>query len=409
MPAACDVVVGIAAWNNAGTIGDVARAVAHALGRYGPGAGVVLADGGSADGTVERAREALAGMPAVMTVEFARPAIDPLRAPYHGLPGRPAAMASIFREAAGRQAKALALVDAALTSVTPDWIARLVDPVLEGGFDFVSACHARLAHEGAITRSIVYPLFRALYGLRLHQPAAGEFGCSLRFVRQVLDHDIWAGEAAQTGIDVWLESEAATGKFQVCEAQLGPRTRAPTPDAPDLSTILTQVVGALFADLAARTEVWQRVRGSVPVPSFGEAPAIAGPASPPDVTPMIEALRLGYTALADLWGWILEPRILLQLKRLASAPPERFRIDDGLWVQIVYDFALAYGLRTLPRDHLLGALTPLYLGWLAGFLLELGEAEPADADARVERLCLAFETKKPYLIAGWRWPDRFRA
>jgi len=34
---------------------------------------------------------------------------------------------------------------------------------------------------------------------------------------------------------------------------------------------------------------------------------------------------------------------------------------------------------------------------------------PADADARVERLCLAFETKTPYLIAGWRWPDRFRA
>jgi hypothetical protein len=39
----------------------------------------------------------------------------------------------------------------------------------------------------------------------------------------------------------------------------------------------------------------------------------------------------------------------------------------------------------------------------------MGEADAAAGDARLERLCLAFEAEKPYLIARWRWPERFRS
>jgi hypothetical protein len=63
----------------------------------------------------------------------------------------------------------------------------------------------------------------------------------------------------------------------------------------------------------------------------------------------------------------------------------------------------------MSREHLLGAFTPLYLGWLAAFLLEVGTADAEAADARIETLCLAFEARKSYLIAGWRWPEQFRA
>jgi len=28
-------------------------------------------------------------------------------------------------------------------------------------------------------------------------------------------------------------------------------------------------------------------------------------------------------------------------------------------------------------------------------------------EERIEALCLRFEAEKPYLIARWRWPDRF--
>ena len=45
-----------------------------------------------------------------------------------------------------------------------------------------------------------------------------------------------------------------------------------------------------------------------------------------------------------------------------------FRMPDSLWARIVYDFLLAYRLRTINRGHLLGALIPLYLAWVASHL-----------------------------------------
>ena len=75
---------------------------------------------------------------------------------------------------------------------------------------------------------------------------------------------------------------------------------------------------------------------------------------------------------------------------------------------MVYDFALGYSLRVLPRDHLLRSLTPLYSGWLASFTREMQHASLDEVEARVERLCLGFEAEKRHLIAGWRWPERVR-
>ena len=75
---------------------------------------------------------------------------------------------------------------------------------------------------------------------------------------------------------------------------------------------------------------------------------------------------------------------------------------------LVYDFALGYRLRVLARDHLLQSLVPLYLGWLASFVLQVRDLDAGGVDQRVEDLALAFEAQKPYLISRWRWPERLR-
>jgi len=82
-------------------------------------------------------------------------------------------------------------------------------------------------------------------------------------------------------------------------------------------------------------------------------------------------------------------------------------MPDETWARIVYDFVLAYRLRTINRDQMLRALTPIYLGWVASYALELENASPEAVEQRLERLCLAYENTKSYLIARWRWPDRF--
>jgi hypothetical protein len=105
---------------------------------------------------------------------------------------------------------------------------------------------------------------------------------------------------------------------------------------------------------------------------------------------------------------VLPPRTIVELRKLTDAVPDRFRFDDRLWARIVYDFALGYGLRIMPRDHLLRSLTPLYTGWLASFVLQMRNASQAQIDERVEQVCMGFESEKRYLISRWRWPERLR-
>lgn len=406
-----DIIVGVASYNSEATVGAVVRGVREGLSRHFPGATacVVLADGGSTDDTLDRAREEVPGGCHLVTTAYKAPIGEPLRLPYHGLVGRSEAIRTIFETALTRSARVCTVIDAGLSSLPPDWVPRLIQPVLDDTVDYASAYYLRSPYEGALTKCIVYPMFRTLYGVRLHQPATGEFGCSARLVRHYLEQDFWTTDGAETGIDLWLAADAGANGHRICESALGVRAQAHRPSAADVRTIVTQVVGALFADVEQRANVWQRTRSSAPLPVVGTLPS--GPADPIeiDVTEHLEFFRLGYTALRDIWAWILPPKVIMQLRRLSETPEEQFRIDDEQWAHIIYDFALAYHLRAIPRDHVLGALTPLYHGWLASFVLETGNASTADADARVDRLADTFEREKPYLISRWRWPDRFRS
>jgi hypothetical protein len=216
-------------------------------------------------------------------------------------------------------------------------------------------------------------------------------------------------EGAYTGLDLWLSTSAAVGGYRIGEALLGERTFAPRSVAPDLNTAFGQLVGAMMTDLEMRASVWQRMRGPSAVPTFGTPPAVALHPSPLEVEPMLESFRLGYRALRDVWAWILPPRTIIELRRLADAALTQFRFADDLWARIIYDFALGHRLKTMPHGQLLGALTPLYLGWLASFVLDPVTATVDGAEQRVETLCTSFETQRPYLISRWRWPERFRS
>lgn len=403
-----DIVVALTSYNDARTIGPVVRALRDGLARSfaSSTARFVLADAGSTDGTREAALEVV-GSCALVDVRYEHGA--PFGGlPYHGHPARAAALRAILEMAQRLNAKACGIVDAALHTVQPEWIEQLIGPVLTDGFDYVAPYYMRHVNEGAITRSIVYPIFRALYGVRLRQPAAGEFGCSGRLVTHYLEQEFWDADLAPVGIDLWLAVAAVSGEFRTCEIALGPRGAATRGTPADLATALAQVVGALFSDLEHRVDVWQRVRGSAAIPVFGNTPPIAPEAPPLKVDGLIESFRLGYRELREIWTRVLPPRTIVELRKLTQTEPDRFRLDDRLWANIVYDFALAYSFHVMPRDHLLGSLTPLYSGWLASFVLQMRSASLAQIEERVEQVCLGFEAEKRHLISRWRWPERLR-
>ena len=181
-------------------------------------------------------------------------------------------------------------------------------------------------------------------------------------------------------------------------------TDLPQPVTPDLNTLLAQIAGSLFADVDAKASFWQRARGVQPPQTITQSAPIAE--HPPDIASMLEAFRFAYTNLHEIWSLVLPPNSLLGLKKLSLMQPENFRMPDNLWARIVYDFILAYRLRTINRGHLLGALTPLYLAWVASHL-RLIDGDPGAAEQHIEATAAAFEADKPYIVARWRWPDRF--
>ena len=177
----------------------------------------------------------------------------------------------------------------------------------------------------------------------------------------------------------------------------------------DLSQILNTVVGSLFSDVEQRAAFWQRSRPAREVSRFGDRAGVQG--TPPaadridddEIGSLLETFRNGYRNLQEIWSLVLPPNSLVALKRLSVAPRESFALPDTLWVRIVYDFVLAHRLRTLARNHLMGAMAPLYLAWVASHVLAVQNGRGDDS----ESLARAFEADKPYLVSRWRWPDRF--
>jgi hypothetical protein len=306
--------------------------------------------------------------------------------------------------AVGRQvgAKAYAFAGALPEGISSATIQALVRPVIDAQFDLVLPSYTRHKFDGLINRGVVYPLTRALFGKRVTGQLGIDFGLSTRMLSGVFERHNGRGP----GASIWLLTEAVERNLQVCEAHVS-AFLPPFETGDDISAALARVLGSLFEDMDRHAPTWQRVRGSQPVRIFGEPGAAADESRAVDVSTMVESFQLGFRNLQEIWNRVLPPATLVELGRLTRAPLDRFRLPDVLWARIVFDFALGHRLRSISRDHLLRAMTPLYLAWVASFVIEVGEAGPAAVQTRLERLCLSYETEKPYLIARWRWPDRF--
>ena len=261
-------------------------------------------------------------------------------------------------------------------------------------------------YDGLLNSGILSPLSRALYGRRIRYPLAFDFAASGALCG-ALSRSNLAAENAGNAL-LWPVTVASTqnAQVQVGQVHIDVHHKVAT-EGLELSAVLGQLVGSLFHEMDVCASHWQRIRGSQATPVWGNAGEGSDDAQPIDPQSMLDTFLLGSRNLDEVWRLILPPNSLLELRRLTRRAPDQFRLPDGLWASIVYDFALAWRLRTLSRGHLLGALTPLYLGWAASWVREVSSLSNADAEQRLEQLARAWEEKKPYLLSRWRWPDRF--
>jgi hypothetical protein len=398
-----ELVVGIPSFNNAATIGHVVRAASLGLAKHFPSrrAVIVNSDGGSRDGTPEVVTHAEPGSPHAILASHPVSPAQRILTPYHGVPGKGSALRTIFAIAERLGARACAVVDSDLRSITPDWFELLLGPVADHGFDYVAPLYLRHKFDGTITNSIVYPLTRSLYGREVRQPIGGEFGFSGRLASHWLRQPVWETDVARFGIDVWMTTTALAGDFRVCQAFLGAKIHDAKDPGADLAAMLVQVVSAVFDLMETCEDRWRDVATAEEVPLFGFPHGVGLEPVAVNVGRMVGIFEQGVRDLRDVWVRALDPETLAGVGALAGAGEREFRFPDPLWVRVVHDFAVAYRSRALPREQLLRSLVPLYLGRTASFVLRNESSGSAEVEEAIRSLADEFVRQKPRLRERW--------
>src|SRR5258706_9233315 len=365
-----DVVVGIPSFRNAATIGYVAATAAKGLREHFPGARVAIvnADGGSTDGTPDRVVEGASGVP----VAVGR---------YVGPPGQGSAVRGIFTAVGILGARACAVVDSDLRSITPEWIGRLLTPLASGDADYMTPLYARHKHDGTITNSVAYPLTRALYGLGVRQPIGGEFGFRADLARAYLDQPAWDTDVARFGIDIFMTTTAMVRRARVAQAFLGAKIHDPKDPAADLGRMFTQVVGTLFRMAAENEAIWSKVEGSRDVPVIGAPMPVEPEAVPADPARLREKYAAAKGTQEAVWRQIL------------SAPvPDK--VDANTWARFVFDHLEAALRRPAQSEPLARSLLPLYQLRTATFIEEVRDMTTTQSETVIEDGARAMEDEK---------------
>jgi len=395
-----DIVVGIPSFNNARTIGHVVKAVHAGLEKYFPDRKSLLinSDGGSTDGTMEIVQNTSIEDFRSILIQHRKGQAFKLATPYHGIPGKGSAFRTIFEIADAMNAKACAVVDSDLRSITPEWIELLIKPQIENDFDFVAPLYHRHKYDGTITNSIVYPLTRALYGRRIRQPIGGDFGFSGRLAKFYLTKDVWETDVARYGIDIWMTTTAIANNFKICQSFLGAKIHDPKDPGADLSAMLYQVVGATLDLMETYHDIWTTVKGSKPVSTFGFEYAVGLEPVTVNIDRMLDKFRLGIKELMVIWKTFLPENITKFLMTAGGMHKDEFHVPDELWAETIYSFATAAGRKIINKEHLLKSLTPIYIGKTASFVIETSECGAEEVEEKIEKLCVVFEQQKNILL-----------
>lgn len=398
-----DVLVGIPTFNNKDTIERVVRAVQIGLTKYFHRDRCVLInpDGGSSDGTPEIFKNASVSDFEIMLTSNPLRTFHRVSAPYHGIPGKETALRTLFVAADLLRAKACAILSPTSLSVTPEWVESLVRPAYREGFDFVAPLYQRQKFDGLLLKSLLSPVVRAAYSVRIREPIAGDLGLSGKLARHFLEQNIWDQDMTTFGLEIWMTTTAIVDGFKMSESFLGPRVQPAPQFGQDLPGTIRQVVGALFKCLEMHEWYWLPRTGSEGPPTFGFQYDVALEPLKLSTKTILDNFRSNIDQLVPVLESILTPATLVDIRKMIDLPDRQFRCPDDLWVKTIYEFAGAYHHSAINRDHLLQALTPLYRARVSSFILENTKAPAAKLEQRVEDLGQEFERQKPYLIDRW--------
>lgn len=398
-----DILVGLPTHNNAKTIGSIVQTIQSGILRGFPRERTVIinADGGSRDGTPDLVTSISILDARPMANLHALRTLHVVSTRYANGPASGPALRTILSAAELLHAKACVVISPESAEMQPDYISRLLAPVYREGFDLVTPTYRRHKFEGILITNLLYPMIRAIYGLRIREAYSPEFAFSGRLGCQFLEQKSWNDGTDGAGTELRFALSAITGKCRICQSFLGEKVPIERRSA-DLVPALRQTVGALFSAMEPDFAIWNTVTGSQDIPTTGT-----------DHEVLLEPLRVNRKRLRDMFATgvaelesvfqsILSPSTMAELQSIAQLTEDEFRYPPELWVKTVYEFAASYQKSVISRDHIIQALAPLFRGRVLTFIRENRTASAAAVEQNIEDLCLEFERLKPYLLQIWK-------
>src|SRR5271163_2278129 len=397
-----DILVGVPTHNNAKTISSIVDAIQAGILTFFPRerAAIINADGGSRDGTPELIVSAAIGDAQRSSRLYALRTLPSISTQYASSPANGTALRTILAAAELLRAKVCAVISPESTQITKDWLEALLRPVYAETFDLVLPTYRRHRFDGILLTNLLYPMTRALYGLRIREPYALEFAFSGRLGSQFLAQNPWHEEAARAGSEIPFTLAAIAGGYRIRQSFLGTREHVERRPA-DLVPALRRTVGALFSSLEPNFALWNAKTGSQPIPTTGAEQEFTLEPLRINRKRLREMFSAGVAELQSVFQSILSPSTLAELQRIAGVEEVRFRYPAELWVKTVYEFAAAYHKSVISRDHIIQALAPLFRGRAFTFLTENRNGSADDVENNIEGLCLEFERMKPYWLEIW--------
>ena len=340
-------------------------------------------------------------MPAVV-VEHEAPAGERVAVPFHGVPGRGAALRATFTVAQRLRARALVLLEADAVSA-PAGVDRAAGPAGAGG-------QGRLRHGRLRPPSLRgHDLAAACWPRSCARSTGG--GCSIRFggqqalsarlIEHLLIHPKWSWTGPDVS-DLWITGTAIADGFGVWEAWLGPHHVRSRTRAIDLPGDGRRRRSAPPSRVMQRHEdLWLEVRGSEPLPAVGEPVAPGVEPMTVDVDAHAGGLRPGRARPDRDLGADPGPR---HAGRGAGARHRRPRCGSpttcGRASSTTSRSAITTRSSTATTCSARSCRSTS--GRTAAFVLATRATGAAATQAHLDAVGAAFERQKPYLVEHWR-------
>jgi glycosyltransferase involved in cell wall biosynthesis len=381
-----DLVVGIPSFNEADNIGFVAEVLDKGLLKYYRGykAVIINVDNNSLDGTKDIFLGTKTKTPKIYISTS------------KGVAGKGNNFFNLFEQVKKLKPRAVMVVDADLKSITPEWVKKMLDPILEKGYEYVTPWYARNEYDGTITNNIAYPLIYGIYGINLRQPIGGDFAFHPKLVNYWLESK-WHKATKNYGVDIFMTLEAIINKSKICQVCLGQKIHKPS--APKLGPMFSQVVGTMFKKICSSKDQWLSIESvkKITILENGEK----GKPQPlsVDYKSMKIAAIFEYKMHRDILKRTLTPEVYQKLDKIFKSG--KLTIGKTLWTKIIYDAVYSY-CNTNVGAGIVEALKPLYFGKTVSFIKNTLDLDYKESEMEVLEQAERFWDLRGYLLKKYK-------